>query len=377
MREKSPPVSAWARPSTTSHAAVTLGTGSIVVTGPKISSRTIRASGSTPVRSVGAQKNPPSTGTLATCVALAPSATARSTTHSTRRCAAASISGGTSVPNLSACPTSSVSSDLGSRSAMWAAPLAVTLATVALWDGRPDEAGETVGGALAALGDESDPAAVPYLAPLLAIGAHAEAGVAERARSLGERADERSARERLHALVARLATFAGDRSPEVRAFAAMGAAEAQRESAEAWATVAAGWTALPRPFHAAYARWRGAAAALDAGEGRSRAAPPLRAAAATARSLGAAPLLAEVTALARRARIALEHETETAEEVPETPAARVGLTPHEHEVLCLVAEGRTNREIGETLYMSEKTASVHVSRILAKLDGDPSRPRPA
>jgi DNA-binding CsgD family transcriptional regulator len=260
---------------------------------------------------------------------------------------------------------------------MWAAPLAVTLATVALWDGRPDEAGETVGGALAALGDESDPAAVPYLAPLLAIGAHAEAGVAERARSLGERADERSARERLHALVARLATFAGDRSPEVRAFAAMGAAEAQRESAEAWATVAAGWTALPRPFHAAYARWRGAAAALDAGEGRSRAAPPLRAAAATARSLGAAPLLAEVTALARRARIALEHETETAEEVPETPAARVGLTPHEHEVLCLVAEGRTNREIGETLYMSEKTASVHVSRILAKLDGDPSRPRPA
>jgi DNA-binding CsgD family transcriptional regulator len=81
--------------------------------------------------------------------------------------------------------------------------------------------------------------------------------------------------------------------------------------------------------------------------------------------------------------------------VPETPAARVGLTPREHEVLCLVAEGRTNREIGETLYMSEKTASVYVSRILAKLDapsrveaatlaerlglldGDPSRPRPA
>jgi DNA-binding CsgD family transcriptional regulator len=45
-----------------------------------------------------------------------------------------------------------------------------------------------------------------------------------------------------------------------------------------------------------------------------------------------------------------------------------GLTPREHEVLMLVAEGRTNREIGELLYMSEKTASVHVSRILAKLD---------
>jgi DNA-binding NarL/FixJ family response regulator len=37
-------------------------------------------------------------------------------------------------------------------------------------------------------------------------------------------------------------------------------------------------------------------------------------------------------------------------------------------VLALVAEGRTNREIGETLFMAEKTASVHVSRILAKLD---------
>ena len=36
-------------------------------------------------------------------------------------------------------------------------------------------------------------------------------------------------------------------------------------------------------------------------------------------------------------------------------------------MLLLVAEGLTNREIGEQLYMSEKTASVHVSRILAKL----------
>ena len=51
----------------------------------------------------------------------------------------------------------------------------------------------------------------------------------------------------------------------------------------------------------------------------------------------------------------------------DSPAARLGLTPRELEVLLLVAEGRTNRVIGETLFMSEKTASVHVSRILAKL----------
>jgi len=53
------------------------------------------------------------------------------------------------------------------------------------------------------------------------------------------------------------------------------------------------------------------------------------------------------------------------------PAARsedpFGLTPRERQVLALVAEGATNRQIGAALYMAEKTASVHVSRILAKL----------
>ena len=45
-----------------------------------------------------------------------------------------------------------------------------------------------------------------------------------------------------------------------------------------------------------------------------------------------------------------------------------GLTPRERQVLALLAAGRTNREIGAELYMAEKTASVHVSRILSKLD---------
>jgi DNA-binding NarL/FixJ family response regulator len=45
-----------------------------------------------------------------------------------------------------------------------------------------------------------------------------------------------------------------------------------------------------------------------------------------------------------------------------------GLTPRERQVLTLVARGATNREIGMELFMAEKTASVHVSRILAKLD---------
>jgi DNA-binding CsgD family transcriptional regulator len=54
---------------------------------------------------------------------------------------------------------------------------------------------------------------------------------------------------------------------------------------------------------------------------------------------------------------------------PEAPslAASLGLTRRETEMLALVAEGRTNRQIGQALFITPKTASVHVSRILAKL----------
>ena len=53
--------------------------------------------------------------------------------------------------------------------------------------------------------------------------------------------------------------------------------------------------------------------------------------------------------------------------VPATPAEQAGLTAREREVLELLSEGRTNRQIGEVLFISTKTASVHVSNILAKL----------
>ncbi len=48
-------------------------------------------------------------------------------------------------------------------------------------------------------------------------------------------------------------------------------------------------------------------------------------------------------------------------------SASAVLTPREQSVLALLAQGRTNRQIGAELYISEKTASVHVSNILAKL----------
>ena len=93
---------------------------------------------------------------------------------------------------------------------------------------------------------------------------------------------------------------------------------------------------------------------------------------AAASLLGAVWLRAEAEGLAARARLPMPSaEGEVTEVVPDSRATvgdPFGLTPRERQVLALVADGATNREIGAQLYMAEKTASVHVSRILAKLD---------
>jgi DNA-binding CsgD family transcriptional regulator/predicted negative regulator of RcsB-dependent stress response len=130
----------------------------------------------------------------------------------------------------------------------------------------------------------------------------------------------------------------------------------------AWLKAAAAFEALALPWPVAYARLHAAEALVAAGD-RTAAADPLAAAHAAAEAIEAAPLATAAQALARRARIRLDTPAAKAPE-----PAPLGLTPREHEVLLLVAEGHTNREIGARLYMSEKTASVHVSRILAKLD---------
>jgi DNA-binding CsgD family transcriptional regulator len=137
---------------------------------------------------------------------------------------------------------------------------------------------------------------------------------------------------------------------------------------ERWQQAATSWERLERPFEAAYARFRQAEALLAGGAARDQAEVALRPAHQTAVALGAAPLRQEIELLGQRGRLRLQHPVDGAA-MPKasSPAASLGLTQREAEVLVLVAEGRTNRQIGQALFSTPKTASVHVSRILAKL----------
>ena len=79
-----------------------------------------------------------------------------------------------------------------------------------------------------------------------------------------------------------------------------------------------------------------------------------------AADLGADPLMRELSLLARRGRIVLDATAGSG-------GGGLGLTGRELEVLRLVAAGRSNRDIANELFISPKTASVHVSNILGKL----------
>jgi DNA-binding CsgD family transcriptional regulator len=147
-------------------------------------------------------------------------------------------------------------------------------------------------------------------------------------------------------------------------------------ASQAWIAAAERWDALGRPLCAAACRWRRAESCLEHGE-REPAAQAVAEALAAARRLGSGWLVGELEGLATRARLPLGATASApgaagapgaAAAAPEADADPFGLTARERQVLGLVARGATNRQIGEELYMAEKTASVHVSRILAKLD---------
>ena len=255
--------------------------------------------------------------------------------------------------------------------------LAAAEAEVAAWRGRLEEAAAAVAGGLAAL---QGPLVDLRACLLLAIGLRVEG---ERARLATARHDHETltdARLVADELVqwAR-GTFAGSRVAWRRAVLATCEAEWARVQGEPdperWLAAVAAWEESGHPYPLAVARWR-AAEALLAGRGdRTLVAELLRRSHATASGLGAEPLRGELERLARLGRVDLRPRDPSGAPAGPTPeptdaaaaGVALGLTARELEVLTLVAEGRSNRQVAEALFISAKTASVHVSNILAKL----------
>lgn len=190
-----------------------------------------------------------------------------------------------------------------------------------------------------------------------------------------------------------------------------------------WNQLSVDWAELGDPYESARARWREAEALLDQARGQSTrgvAVEALTAAAEAAFKLGAWPLLRAVSELARRAMLPLPKDVEAALEgrlepiagsrkstagrrgrspgssivspgrqqsgAPYAPGKSetavvadfvasdskpashdFGLSRRELEVLALIAEGRSNPEIGRRLFITRKTVAVHVSSVLRKL----------
>jgi DNA-binding NarL/FixJ family response regulator len=244
----------------------------------------------------------------------------------------------------------------------WELALAVARAEFGCWAGEPALAREAVAGGLAAIDGSNEQA---QAGQLLALGLRAEAELAELAR-------QADAPGRVADLLGRVGLLSG--MPTQRAYALVCEAEAARalgEPASAhWQLALAAWEELERPFEAAYAGLRLAEALLGARtaarDHASGARAVLRPALRRAAELGAAPLVEEIEALARLHRFDLSQQPAVAA-VPAAACADWSLTAREVEVLRLVAAGQSNREIGRVLFITEKTASVHVSNILRKL----------
>jgi DNA-binding CsgD family transcriptional regulator len=210
-----------------------------------------------------------------------------------------------------------------------------------------------------------------YNAELFWLAVRLAADLAERARLPGHGAAAEQAAETAAAAIAefdRVIDIApgGGAPPEALAFRALAEAELGRlrgeHDTDLWRVAGEQFRGLSEALRAAYASFRAAEAVALSGGRQPEIAAPLRAAFEVASSLGAKPFREEVEALARRAGIALESA-----QGADTAAADLGLTDRELEVLRLVAEGRTNRQIGEQLFITTKTASAHVSHILMKL----------
>jgi ATP/maltotriose-dependent transcriptional regulator MalT len=219
------------------------------------------------------------------------------------------------------------------------------------WRGEAARAAEVLVAALFSFSGIENPAHLRGLR----IGAQAVAALADAG------SEDDALVQRIHDRVLELVEIgqprAGTMGPEGRAWVAQLHAEVARfrnssDQVEAWQHAVEEF-AYGDVYDLARARWRLAEACFAAGR-REEGMLALDEARRVASRLRAVPLAAELEALARRVRVT-------------TDPGRGPLTSRELQVLDLLAAGRTNRQVGEELFMAEKTASVHVSRIFAKL----------
>jgi len=216
---------------------------------------------------------------------------------------------------------------------------------------------------------DGSPIAARYLWPLLWLATRVEADEATLARDRLEEIPASSSARR-HEL-AELARSLAVHNPAWRGYQALVTAELARAEGKHdvtwWSAAAELWRAAGEPYPMAYSLLRLAEAAAEQGD-RQRASVSASQAHALACEAGAAPLAEEVAALARRARLTLaEPAAAPSGPAPAEPGTRYGLTARELAVLQLLAAGRTNAQIGAELFISPRTAGVHVTNILRKL----------
>jgi DNA-binding CsgD family transcriptional regulator len=242
--------------------------------------------------------------------------------------------------------------------------LAAETAESAAWLGDLEAATAVIDDGLAAVsGTEEEPLA----GKLYAVGLRVAADVAVRTRA--HRSDPAPLLARVEALLDRSRKLAD--LPELAAFAALAEAEAARAHADSgapgfWRAALHAWDDLADPYAAAYAGFRLAEAMVATASPE----PPhavLRTAWRRAADLEAAPLRAELDALARSHRVRVAEPTGGAPAEAGTGSVDMRLTRREFEVLHRLAAGESNGDIAAALFISTKTASVHVSNILRKL----------
>ena len=245
--------------------------------------------------------------------------------------------------------------------------------------GQPSEAIESVREALAR---SAQPERDVHMRVCHRLAIRAAADIAEFARPMGDSAKleealaigrEFDALLEHHAKLVRALPGGGD--PHLALDVALGKAELSRlvgsSSAAEWATAVALADELQHPYDAAYSRFRQAEALLLSRGSRANAQAVAVEAYRVACDIGAIPLQRDLEGLAARSRLDLDSlpaaTIAASGATPADAAIPFRLTRREQDVLERLTVGRTNREIATDLFISEKTASVHVSNIKSKL----------